>query len=89
MRNIKVLEKDYVIKGEVAVITEKLEKEISKQELYREIQQYELNQQRIIAQMNQLKQQYEQIEETKTQIKSILAGFEDSVPDIPEIDTKL
>lgn len=85
MRNIKVLEKVYTIEGDVAIITEKLEKSISINELYREIQQYEMDQQRLIGQMEELKKRYEQIEEVKNQVRQIVSEFELKVPTIPKV----
>ena len=85
MKNIKVLEKGYVIDGDVAIITEKVEKTVSLNEFHREIQQYEMEQQRIIDQMERLKTRYDQIEELKNQTRQIISEFELAVPDIPKV----
>ena len=85
MKNIKVLEKGYIIDGDVAIITEKVEKTVSLNEFHREVQQYEMEQQRIIDQMERLKTRYDQIEELKNQTRQIISEFELTVPDIPKV----
>ena len=85
MKNIKVLEKGYIIDGDVAIITEKVEKTVSLNEFHREVQQYEMEQQRIINQMEKLKTRYDQIEELKNQTRQIISEFELAVPDIPKV----
>ena len=89
MKNIKVLEKGYIIDGDVAIITEKVEKTVSLNEFHREVQQYEMEQQRIINQMEKLKTRYDQIEELKNQTRQIISEFELAVPDIPKVGENL
>ena len=85
MKNIKVLEKGYIIDGDVAIITEKVEKTVSLNEFHREVQQYEMEQLRLIDQMERLKTRYDQIEELKNQTRQIISEFELAVPDIPKV----
>ena len=83
MASQELLNKDCVVEGNSVTITETVKKVMSKQELMQEINNYQMQQQNIINQMNGLKTQYNLIKQAKEQVEEILTSF--PVDDLPTI----
>ncbi len=80
----KIIGKEHQKTNGKIVITETVEKVFTKDELIAEKQNYQRQKSQIIAQMNQLKERYEQINEAETNVDGYIEEFmEDELPQIP------
>ncbi|MDH6670160.1 Ribonuclease G/E [Paenibacillus sp. LBL] len=81
MAEAKVISKEHVFEEGKVVITETVEKKLSLEELQREINQYRVQQQGIIRQVESLKKQYELLEQNAAEVQRIIDSVDTSFPD--------
>lgn len=82
MAKQRVLKKNHKQEGDQMVITETVEKILSKDDLLREKQGYQQRKSHIIQEMKKFKQQYQQCDAAEKEVDKILVDFKDNLPEI-------
>lgn len=82
MAKQKVLNKNSVKKGDTLVITETVEKTLTLQDLIAEKNQYSQHKQRLVKQMEDLKNQYNQYDVAEKEIDSMIEKLGSELPEL-------
>lgn len=82
MARQKVLKKNHKQDGDQMVITETVEKTLSKDDLLREKQYYQQKKSKIIQEMKRLKYEYQQYNAAEKEVDKIISDFKDSLPEV-------